>query len=258
MNAIPRSVDDRLRALDAKRAAWEPNSNTQNAIDWSRPIALPRWLPRRYVARALSQFLHGERVTAEICRAGLSGWRDQPVIADCLQGQAQDEERHAVLFQGYLRRLGDIAPVDPVLQTVLEAVLAWKGPPEAALVAVNIILEGAALRMLDDLGDLLACPLFTQINRHIARDEARHVAMGKIALRHRLPALDQSERQVIYHWIAALWQECAGGMLADLTVPGVITANRRRRWLDAGWAHQVRAMIDIGLIDDADVSAGLP
>lgn len=243
------------RAPEDLVARWPSQAALQAdgaAIDWQQPIRPPRWLPRRYLVTALSQFLHGERVTAAICRDGLDDWPRDGAARAGLMCQIDDEDRHAGLFLRYLERLGDIAPVDPVLGTVMAEARAWRGRPEARLVAVNVLLEGEAIRMLDDLGDFISCPLFTQIRRVVARDEARHVALGRIVLKDRLALLDADERRDILDWSRSLWRRCTDGVMAGMIVPGVLTAGRRRRWRNEGWVRQRRALAAVGLIESGD------
>jgi len=247
--------DPRLLALVRKRGA---GAGTDYDINWQQSIRLPKWLPRRVTTAVLSQFLHGERVTAQICRSSIAEFGDDGAVQECLRAQAEDEGRHGALFQRYLERVGDIAPIDPALQAALAGAVNWGGPPEGRIAAIHVLLEGEALRMLGDIGDLLPCPLFREITRGVARDEARHVALGKIVLRRRLAALSGDERRAIYAWIEGLWRDCAGELLPGLQVPGIVTARRRREWVAAGWRHHARAMRDIGLTDDAQEVRGRP
>lgn len=238
---LPRVEKLAQKSLDAQWSA-------ETEIAWEHEIALPFWLPKRFYTSAISQFFYGEQVTAEICRRSLEAWKDHEAVASCIETQIADEERHSVVYSRYLERLGDIAPVDPVLKEGMDAALSWSGPPEACLIAVQILLEGEALRSLDILASKFCCPLFEDINRRISQDEARHVAFGRLFLTERLKTFEQEERIVVYRWIKKLWEEVAGGTLTQINIPGFIHRRVRRRWMDNGWQNHSRALMDIGLV----------
>ena len=71
-----------------------------------------------------------------------------PQAARFLAIQAEDELRHARMFERYLEPLGGIAPVDPGLGGAFARTLGWGGPWQAIAVAVNVILEAETIRLL--------------------------------------------------------------------------------------------------------------
>lgn len=211
-------------------------------------VAHPRWLPRKFHAALISQFYHGELATQRLCRILLKRI-DDPRAGRCLSIQIADEERHAQVYRAYLKRLGDIRPVEPALEEAFERALSWSGPPEALIAAFNIVLEGEALRALENMGGWLNCPLFQRINGPICRDEARHFAFGRIYLRRRLPGLDREQRVDIYRWLKGLWLDTAFGTLDGFRIPGLITRRRRKAWAESGWQGHRRNLISVGLLD---------
>jgi len=241
----------RLRTLsvNAGNRQW----NADRDIDWSQNIIRPNWLMRRFHAALFSQFRHGELITARFCKHLLTCSTDPGVVA-LLTQQIADEERHAHVYERYLRRLGNDAPLDPLMAETVDRLFLWKGSHLGLMVAVHIILEGEALRTLQALSQEICCPLFTQINTHITRDEARHVAFGKVYLKQHLADLDAEERMEIFRFVRSLWKDCAAGILTDFKVTGIISQPLRRRWVAEGWALHSRALVDIGLLEARELA----
>ena len=233
-----------LRALAVKGAAQQWSLDD---IDWDIEAVVPAWLPRKFHAALISQFYHGERATIRMCRALLDGVTD-PLVRRCLNLQIEDEERHARVYTDYLARIGDFAPPEPALEAAFAEALSWSGPPQAMVSAFNIILEGEALRALEDLGGWLPCPLFQRINVRICRDEARHFAFGRIYLKATMGGLDQSQRLDIFRRLKGLWRDTAFGTLDGFWIPGLITRRRRRNWAEEGWQVHLKSLIEVGLI----------
>jgi hypothetical protein len=230
-------------AAKGEGAQWEADE----LIDGGRPTS-PRFFPSALYAALISQFYHGERATLRLCRRLLERIGDSNARR-CLAVQIIDEERHARVYRAYLERLGDIAEPEPTVADVYRQALAWTGPPEAMVAAFNIVLEGEALRTLDDFGGWLPCPWFKRINARVSRDEARHFAFGQIYLRAALPRLGRDQRLEIHGWLKTLWDAVGNAALAGFYVPRLITRRRRRRWVEAGWRSHRAQLISIGLVD---------
>ena len=230
-------------AAKGERAQWADDELTSGG----RP-ALPRWIPSALYTALVSQFYHGEFATLRFC------WRLLERIGDadarhCLAVQIADEERHVRVYRAYLERLGDIAQPEPTVADVYERALAWQGPPEAMIAAFNIVLEGEALRTLDDLGGWLPCSWFRRINARVSRDEARHFAFGRFYLSAALPDLGRDQRLEIHHWLKGLWDAVGSASLEQFHVPGLITRGHRRRWVEAGWRNHRAQLMAVGLVD---------
>ncbi len=222
-------------------------------IDWKLDIIRPNWLLRRFHGALISQFRHGELITVQICKHLLEQVTD-PFVRNLLIQQISDEERHTEVYERYLIRLGNITEIDPAMAESVERMYHWQGSYLGLMVAVHIILEGEALRTLQDLSKEIPCPLFSQINSHITRDEARHVAFGKVYLKEHLRNLHPDERMEIYQFVRSLWLESTKDILADFKIAGFITQALRRRWVDDGWTVHSRALIDIGLVNAEDMA----
>lgn len=216
-------------------------------IDGGRPT-VPRSVPSALYVALVSQFYHGELATLRLCRRllGHIGYAD---ARRCLAVQIADEDRHARVYRAYLQRLGDIAEPEPTVADAYRRALAWPGPPEAMIAAFNIVLEGEALRTLDDLGGWLPCPWFRRINARVSCDEARHFAFGRIYLRTALPLLGRDQRLEIHRWLKTLWDAVGTATLERFHVPGLITRGRRRRWVEAGWRSHRAQLMAVGLVD---------
>lgn len=146
-------------------------------------------------ALSLSQLLHGEQgalmVSANLVRL-LPGVEMKQAAA----AQTNDEARHLDVFSRYIRRVGEIHPPSPPLRRVLDRIVnhpLWL----AQLVGMQIVVEGIALATFLDMRSTCSCPLLHGILNLVIKDEARHVAFGKIALRRQIEAADPEERALL-------------------------------------------------------------
>lgn len=198
--------DEKMRALyeKAKAAQW----NVSQDIDWSgliefgsplhelngpgtalarppdSPVPANRWNEFRweYNTWLTSQFLHGEQ-GALLATSRLV--ETTPHLADKYFAAVQvaDEARHVEAYAGYLERLGTAHgyPVNPQLRTLLTQIVSesrW----DIVFLGMQVIIEGIALALFR-LGHVSSFdPVIRQITRLVAKDEARHVAFGVLAL----------------------------------------------------------------------------
>ena len=246
-----RDCGTRLQALtrNAVNGQW----SLEEDIDWERRAMRPWWLPARHYVTVVSQLYHAERATLEMCTRLLDEL-PEAAAKQFLRTQLADETRHIAVYAAYLARLGDIAPVDEAVATALEGGLAWRGSTLGAITAFHIVLEGEAVRLQNDLAEFFPCPLLRSINIRIARDEARHVAFGRIYLRDRLAALPGDERLAIYRWVKELWQACARANSDCRRGGGAAIIQMGNRRLEERWLIQRRALADIGLISQAELA----
>lgn len=219
-------------------------------LDWSQPRPRLTLWQRPVVCGIVNQFIGGEEATARLCeevapRIGLDAARD------CLMVQVEDERRHAEIYRRYLERLGGRPAQQGLLDEAVERALSWKGAPEAALLAFHVIVEGEALAFQDKARSRIPDPLFDDMSRQIAKDEARHIAFGRLYLSHSLPNLPLQERIEIYLWLRALWFD-GTTRLARGQLGKVIAAAMPRSWMQKRWEHWHNALAATGLFDDAD------
>ena len=238
-----RDNDERLKRLSAN--AYANQWDADDAIDWECGPRLPFWVSREKARRAVSQLYHGEIATSRVCRSLLNGIDDE-TIRECLRFQLADELRHASVFARYLDHLGGIAPMDHHLHRALTE--AQDGPlrPVSTILAFHIVVEGEVLRQQEMLARLLPCPLLRQINRLVARDEARHVAFGKIYLKTILSEQTPEKRAELYAWLHTIWSQATAFTDKDRS-HGNVLEHAAFTWLRGGWRHHENALRRIGV-----------
>ncbi|WP_282606407.1 hypothetical protein [Pelagibius sp. Alg239-R121] len=222
------------------------------SLDWEgMPPKLTSW--RRGMAIGIvNQFIGGEEATARLCR-DLAPRICLASARDCLLIQVEDEMNHAAIYRRYLNRIGGRASAHHFLEEVVKRSLSWKGAPEAALLAFHVIVEGEALAFLDEARDWIQDPLFHNLSRQIARDEARHVAFGRLYLSQTLPCLPLQERIEIYRWLRALWFD-GTTRLTKGRLGSVIATALPHSWMQKRWDHWILALQPTGLFDGATLS----
>ena len=241
----PDNFENRLAALTAKTAAAQNQSPLD--FDWDPPIRLPIWLPSRLAASAITHFHVGELATASMC-SQIRNRLHMSIGRDFLEAQALDEVRHARLYGLYLDKLGgpDFRP--PGFGRIYDRAASWQGAPQAIILAFHGILEGESMRLQQAIDKWLPCPLFKKISAVIARDEARHIAFGRLYLRATLPCLPQNEQLRIYQWIRALWFEAVRGALSHFARPGMGQAyGGLAGWMANEWRKRVDDMEELYL-----------
>jgi hypothetical protein len=225
-------TDAKLVALYGKGKALQWDAAA--ALDWERPIdpaaplhaaafpilELPIFqrlsaaqrdqLMARFTQAALSQFLHGEQ-GALLVASSLVGAAPDYEAKLYAATQTMDEARHVEVFARYLRRCGDILPVDPSLQAFLDTVLGAASWAQM-LIGMQVIVEGAALSSFHAYRARVRDPLLGELLDGVIRDEARHVGFGTLYLRHHIAALHPDERE----------------QLADHAYTAVMTFDRTR------------------------------
>lgn len=148
----------------------------------SCPVPVELWNAYRweYHAWMSSQFLHGEQ-GALLATARLV--ETVPDLDDKFYAASQvtDEARHVEAFSMYMERLGHTYPINSALRAMLSNVVSdnrW----DIIYLGMQIIVEGLALAVFR-LGQATGFdPIIRQITDLVARDEARHVAFGVLAL----------------------------------------------------------------------------
>ena len=191
----------RLRSLyeKGKQAQW----NATTDIDWDIPVEFGAPLPytpgadefRQVSTDALmwdrfrwelqswmvSQFLHGEQ-GALIATARLTETIPHPDARLYAATQVADEARHVEVYARYVsEKLQHSYPVDPSLDALLKDIMCdsrW----DIVCLGMQVIVEGLALAAFRLGSATFSDPLLLQITDRVARDEARHVAFGDLAL----------------------------------------------------------------------------
>jgi P-aminobenzoate N-oxygenase AurF len=199
----------------AKKNQW----NGSIAIDWSRPVgtegpvlnvqlafAGTKFFSRltaeeqkdveiRVSAWRLSQFLHGEQGALVVCGQLVNSI---PELDAKLYASTQvvDEGRHVEVFERYVKKLHRIYPVDPLLKSVLDEILAtnmW----ELKLLGMQMIVEGLAIAAFNVMRRQTADPTLGQLLDYVLQDEGRHVNFGYFALRRSIPDMEAAKREYL-------------------------------------------------------------
>jgi len=247
--APPAQVETSLASLLSKGQSAQYQSCDD--FDWSLRATLPLWLPKSMAASAISQFYFGEITTSRMCRQILNSV-DGATARDFLEIQALDEDRHSEIYLKYLNKIGGLAKINPAVDNSYRQALSWTGAPEAIILAFHVILEGESLRLQHDVDDWMPCPLFKEIAARIARDEARHVAFGKIYLKQSLPHLLQAQRLEIYVWVRDLWLDAIKSLTKGLIFPTIFFSSRRNSWIQQKWRERLPDLMAAGLFDQEE------
>lgn len=210
--------DTRLRALYERGKAAQWNAVTD--IDWAvgvgtpdlvglhgsglplkrdaSPVPADRWAAFQWEFHSwmTSQFLHGEQ------GALLAAGRLVTMAPDLdtkfyAAAQAADEARHVEAYAHYVGLLGNPYPVNPSLNRMLESVVA-DNRSDIVFLGMQIIVEGLALAAFRLEYTRSFDPVIAQLTRLVAKDEARHVAFGLLALQEvygQLTSVEKSERE---------------------------------------------------------------
>lgn len=137
-----------------------------------------RW---EFQAWIVSQFLHGEQ-GALVATARLAELLPDVSAKLFAAGQVGDEARHVEAFSRYVEQcVPQPYPVSGPLADLLRDILTdsrW----DVTTLGMQIVVEGLALASLRLTDASFHDPLIRQIGRLVARDEARHVSFGVLAL----------------------------------------------------------------------------
>ena len=188
----------------AKVAQW----NVTTDIDWSYDVRFGEPLPAESAATAsplasvpgspvppalrdtfrwtyqawmVNQFLHGEQ-GALLTTARLVETVPDMTAKTYAASQVADEARHVEAYARYIdEKLGVHFPINPGLGALLRDLLSdsrW----DIVYLGMQVIVEGLALAATRVASTGFGDPIVRSIAKMIARDEARHIAFGHIAL----------------------------------------------------------------------------
>src|SRR5713101_8000460 len=161
---------------------------------WTRMTEAERRQVRHHLqASQISQFMHGEQgaliATAKIVQTVPD--LDSKFYAAT---QVMDEARHVEAYSRLLHeKFGMAYPITPGLKALLEVVLTdrrW----DMTYLGMQVLIEGLALAAFQRIRDQAKNKLAASVNAYVMQDEARHVAIGRLALRDVYPQLSDAER----------------------------------------------------------------
>ncbi len=178
---------------------YDPLGTPDEALDlhgtryWDRMTEKDRGeLRRHYSSWQFSQFLHGEQ-GAMICAARIVESVPDLDAKFYSATQTMDEARHAEIYGRFLHeKVGMLYPIDDNLKGLLDDTLRdsrWDMP----YLGMQVLIEGLALAAFGMIRDTTDKPLPKQILAYVMRDEARHVAFGRMALRDHYRQLSDAE-----------------------------------------------------------------
>ena len=137
-----------------------------------------RWT---YQAWMVNQFLHGEQ-GALLTTARLVETVPDMTAKTYAASQVADEARHVEAYARYIdEKLGVRFPINPGLGALLRDLLGdsrW----DIVYLGMQVIVEGLALAATRIASTGFGDPIIRSITKMIARDEARHIAFGHVAL----------------------------------------------------------------------------
>ena len=247
----------RLAALAAKAAMASEQRFANKEISEFGP-RLPFWVSHSSAIASASQLLHGEELTARLCTV-LAPRLELPEAHDCLWRQEEDERQHGKLYARYLSQLdaktaSRRAARPPVMELIEKALLTWRGAPQAQVLGVHLLLEGEALALQQTAGNWLPCPLFRSINREVARDEARHVAFGRIYLAASLAELPLKERLAIHDWARDTWWQAIEQVYRDTSLAKRPLTVGLKVWAARRWQNWQQEFRTTGLYSDEEAA----
>jgi rubrerythrin len=155
----------------AKRDFW----NEATEIDWEREVELPS-AQRTALARILSITYYGERAALSIAGQLVAQVEDEEA-RQALACQVIEEAKHVAAFQRLLRKLDRIYPPSFFARQLLTDLLRTKNPA-AKMVGMHLFVENIANHSFHTLRESVDDVLVKQILEYVARDEAKHVAIG--------------------------------------------------------------------------------
>jgi hypothetical protein len=164
----------------AKKNQW----NATTAIDWSRPLGREGPILNVEVAFQGARFM----VCGQLVNA-------VPELDAKLYGATQvvDEGRHVEVFERYVKKLHNIYPVDPLLKTLIDEILASESW-ELKLLGMQMLIEGLAIAAFNLMRQQTGDPTLADLLDYVLQDEGRHVNFGYFALKRAIPAMDESRR----------------------------------------------------------------
>ena len=160
---------------------------------WERLPESERKVIRRHSAGWLySQFLHSEQFA--LIGVGKIGAAATQLEAKMFAAtQLMDEARHVEGFNRFLKtKIGVRYPLSPTLTSLFRHVMGearW----DFGVLAAHVLVENMGLATFGTHRDRMKDPLAKSFSAYVARDEARHVAFGRVLLREFYPQLTRAE-----------------------------------------------------------------
>jgi rubrerythrin len=169
--------------------------NETTAIDWERPITLPKE-QRESLARLLSITYYGERAAMTIAGQLVAMVPDEEA-RQVLACQVVEEAKHVGAFQRLLKKLDRIHPPSYFARKLLVDLIETD-EATAKLVGMHLFVENIANHSFHALAAAVDDPLVKQVLEYVARDEAKHTAIAVVYLPSLLAKLPLHKQAYLY------------------------------------------------------------
>jgi len=187
--ALAEQATSRLRRIYEKCSAhvWDGPTVFREAVVRHGGIQLSPE-KRAALVHPMSMLMWGE-LAAWVVSAELAERLEDPDARMAASSQVFDEARHFYTLRDYVALLHVPVPqLDPLFATAARSLLDSRDLT-LKLLAMQILVEGAAQAMFKFLSDSQVEPVLADILPYIERDEARHVGLGILHLPQRLAQL---------------------------------------------------------------------
>ena len=168
----------------AKRDFW----NETTDIEWDAPLEMSKE-KREALARVLSITYWGERAARTVAAQLVSQVEDEDA-RQALSAQVIEEAKHVAAFHRLLLRLDRVYPPSFFAKKLLRDLIETQEPIEK-MVGMHLFIENIANHTFHTLSEAVEDKTTKSILDMVARDEAKHVAIGVLylpALLERVPA----------------------------------------------------------------------
>ncbi len=197
----------RLRKLEnlyhkGQVMAWDGKAVLQELIDRHGAVDMPRE-KREAIASIFTIILWGELGAWEVASFLAENIRDNTEAKMAATIQTFDEARHYYVMRDYLALLDvELPPPNAFVKTMLAQLLATDSVLYK-LIGMQLFVEHIAVHLFRSISELKLEPILSELMVYFHRDEARHVALGKLYLPQLLEKL--TRREAVQLQLYQLW-----------------------------------------------------
>jgi len=191
----------------SKRDFW----NETTDVDWDQGLTLSAD-KRAALARVLSIIYYGERAAVIVASQLCADVPDEEAKM-ALAAQVMEEAKHVAVFQRLLTMLDDIAPPSMFAKRLLTDIIHTEDVA-AKMIGMHMFVENIATHLFRTLRESVDEPLVQEVLEYVAKDEAKHTAIGVLYL----PALLERANPAKRAWLLAKqakWLTYGLGMVKD-------------------------------------------
>ncbi|MCP4504544.1 MAG: ferritin-like domain-containing protein [Deltaproteobacteria bacterium] len=191
----------------SKRDFW----NETTAVDWNSELSLSDD-KRAALARILSIIYYGERAAVTVCSQLCATVPDEEAKL-ALAAQVMEEAKHVAVFQRLLTKLDAISPPSNFAKWLLKDIIETNDIA-AKMIGMHLFVENIATHLFRALRENVDEPLVQEVLEYVAKDEAKHTAIGVLYL----PTLLEKTNPAKRLWLLgkqAKWLTFGMGMVKD-------------------------------------------